>query len=115
MTKTMFLFVFLLCLIVAQKIPDLISLILNGIQVKETQTARIIAGQCTFLISISEPIMPVSFFKFVDKVDFARQNVSNNKSIDRWIPIWLERLRVVKQRHQNPSFLLVESLRLCIM
>ena len=104
MTKIVFIFVFLLRLLAAQQIPDWIVPIPDGIQVKETQTAIIIAGQWTFLISINEPTMPVSFFKFIDKVHFSRQNVSNYESIDRWIPIWLERLRVVKQSCQNPSY-----------
>ena len=104
MTKIVFIFVFLLRLLAAQQIPDWIVPIPDGIQVKETQTAIIIAGQWAFLISINEPTMPVSFFKFIDKVHFSRQNVSNYESIDRWIPIWLERLRVVKQSCQNPFY-----------
>ena len=87
MTKIMFLFVFLLRLLVAQEIPNWIVRIPDGIQVRKTQTARIIAGQWTFLIGINEPIMPVSFFKFVDKVQFCCQNVLNHESIDKWIPI----------------------------
>ena len=101
MTKIVFIFVFLLRLLVAQQIPNWIVPIP---EMKETQAARIIAGQWTFRISINEPTMPVSFFKFIDKVHFSRQNVSNYESIDRWIPIWLERLRVVKQSCQNPSY-----------
>ena len=81
------------------ELPSWINPIQDGIQVSDSHSAQVTAGQWTLLIVIDEPVMPDPFFSFIKDLT---TNISRFRTVGMWQHQWKEKLKVIEHRCRRP-------------
>ena len=85
---------------------DWLAPLQDGLEVRVINSARIVTGIWTVIITLQEPQLPEEFFTFVrstrDYISIVPESIGQSGKFGNYVKIWRRRLQVVTESLRNP-------------
>ena len=88
---------------VSAALPGWITPVQDGLQVKIDETARVITGYWTLIITLNEPVVPIEFYEYITEKRLILNKISATDIEHRWVREWIHRLDQIEQKLNSPN------------